>query len=277
MECITPSTRAILLIQFHNILGEQIIISLNSHCYTNLNPALTILDVNVLPVSHLGACLTDLAEKIDLISSVPGENLYTFYHWGDTVQIFIRCANFAHNFMLNQQAAVIVCEQYGMDYTLVITSLVHVISRPFCRTLSGRKFVYLNITKTHNESGSGPTFLLFLNCIYELLMMNMTCFEFTDKFLKNIYHHSFSSDYGNFLFDSPKDREEKKGCEFTLSLFSRLQVPENIKEYLNPIFNIDSLMKTEIPSQNYNRNHGMTCSCNQQVGIFMTPGRCSEI
>uniref|UniRef100_A0A6B2GB58 Myotubularin-related protein 9 (Trinotate prediction) n=1 Tax=Myxobolus squamalis TaxID=59785 RepID=A0A6B2GB58_MYXSQ len=82
-------------------------------------------------------------------------------------------------------------------------------------------------------------------------MMNMTCFEFTDKFLKNIYHHSFSSDYGDFLFNSPKDREDKKGYELTLSLFSRLRMAENIKEYLNPIFNMNSPMKTEISSQNY--------------------------
>jgi hypothetical protein len=51
-----------------------------------------------------------------------------------------------------------------------------------------------------------PIFLLFLDCVYQLILQYPTAFEFTEFFLQRLWSSSYSCLYDSFLFDSEKDR-----------------------------------------------------------------------
>ena len=51
-----------------------------------------------------------------------------------------------------------------------------------------------------------PVFLLFLDCVHQLIHQYPTAFEFTEFFLQRLWSSSYSCLYDSFLFDSEKDR-----------------------------------------------------------------------
>lgn len=83
---------------------------------------------------------------------------------------------------------------------------------------------------------SGASFVLFLDCIYQLYTQFPYSFEFSSQMLILLYEHSYFSQYGTFLCDSEGER-----CEFgvytrTTSLWSYLNRPDVLKNMLNPLY-----------------------------------------
>lgn len=104
----------------------------------------------------------------------------------------------------------------GRDTTLIVTSLVQVILNPDCRTVNGlqalieREWLQAGhpfYTRTRHgayytygqNSSDAPTFLLFLDCLYQLHFQFQLSFEYTTEFLIELFKHSYSSNYGTFL------------------------------------------------------------------------------
>ncbi len=52
-----------------------------------------------------------------------------------------------------------------------------------------------------------PVFLLFLDCVWQVLRQRPRDFEFTQTFLTAIWHSAHVSVFDTFLFDCVKDRE----------------------------------------------------------------------
>lgn len=48
--------------------------------------------------------------------------------------------------------------------------------------------------------GVSPTFLLFLDCLHQLLEQFPCSFEFNQDLLITFFEHSYSSQYGNFYY-----------------------------------------------------------------------------
>lgn len=63
-------------------------------------------------------------------------------------------------------------------------------------------------------------------------------FEFSEEFLLQIHEHIHSCQFGNFLGNCQKEREELKLKEKTFSLWPFLL--DNQKKYLNPLYNSKS-------------------------------------
>ncbi|KAF2668879.1 phosphatases II [Microthyrium microscopicum] len=64
-----------------------------------------------------------------------------------------------------------------------------------------------------------PVFLQFLDCVYQLIRQNPTRFEFTPHFLRRLYYHQSSCQYGNFLFNNERERKEYRAKERTASVW----------------------------------------------------------
>ncbi|KAH8301170.1 hypothetical protein KR018_005003 [Drosophila ironensis] len=142
----------------------------------------------------------------------------------------------------------------GLDSTLIVTSLVQIILNPDCRTVRGlqalierewiqaghpfasrHRYSCYTPHQTRNKS-SGATFVLFLDCIYQLFTQFPCSFEFSTQLLVLLFEHSHFSQYGTFLCDSERERHELSVHTRTTSLWSYLNRPDVLQTLLNPLY-----------------------------------------
>lgn len=83
---------------------------------------------------------------------------------------------------------------------------------------------------------AGASFLLFLDCIYQLHYQFPCSFEFCSQLLIDLFEHSYCSQYGTFLCDSEKERVAAQVYRRTTSLWSYLNRPEILDTLLNPLY-----------------------------------------
>ncbi|KFB35827.1 AGAP003266-PA-like protein [Anopheles sinensis] len=156
---------------------------------------------------------------------------------------------------LDQEGApVLVHGGKGLDTTLVVTSLVQIILNPDCRTIRGLQALidrewlqggypfstrhkHSCYTPTHQRrKSSSATFLLFLDCIYQLYAQFPCSFEYDHRLLVTLFEHSYFSQYGTFLGDCERERVQLKVFSRTTSLWSHLNRHEVVKSLLNPLY-----------------------------------------
>jgi len=65
-----------------------------------------------------------------------------------------------------------------------------------------------------------PIFHQFLDCTYQLLRQFPDRFEFNERFLRRLFYHLYSCQYGTFLYNSEKARTEAKVHERTSSVWA---------------------------------------------------------
>jgi len=65
-----------------------------------------------------------------------------------------------------------------------------------------------------------PIFIQFMDCVHQLVKQCPNAFEYTLEFVKTVCIHSGSGYYGNFLFNTHKERAENRLRETTISLWS---------------------------------------------------------
>ena len=85
------------------------------------------------------------------------------------------------------------------------------------------------ITKTNELS---PVFHQFLDATYQLLYQHPTRFEFNERFLRRLFYHLHSCQYGTFLFDNENERVEARAAERTRSVWDYFLCRR--EEFLNP-------------------------------------------
>lgn len=142
----------------------------------------------------------------------------------------------------------------GRDCTLVVTSLAQAILSPDCRTVRGlqalveREWLQAGhsfFTRTRHgpyhpphsqNSPHAPTFLLFLDCLYQLHHQFQFSFEYTTDLLVELCRHAYCSSYGTFLGDSEAERIRLRLSERTASLWSHINQPNVIEKWLNPLY-----------------------------------------
>ncbi|XP_062343585.1 myotubularin-related protein 6 isoform X3 [Cinclus cinclus] len=82
-----------------------------------------------------------------------------------------------------------------------------------------------------------PVFTQFLESVWNLTEQFPQAFEYNEAFLLQIHEHVHSCQFGNFLGNCQKEREELKLKEKTYSLWPFLLVDQ--KKYQNPLYNPD--------------------------------------
>ena len=85
-----------------------------------------------------------------------------------------------------------------------------------------------------DDEQRSPVFILFLDCVYQVMQQYPTAFEFNENLLFCINDHVYSGKYGTFLFDCEAKRFEFQAKEKTISLWSYVNDPQNIEQFRNP-------------------------------------------
>lgn len=142
----------------------------------------------------------------------------------------------------------------GMDSTLQVCSLTQVILNPDCRTVHGfealieREWLQAGhpfatrckhsayTTPSARTREQSPIFLVFLDCVFQIYNQFPCSFEFNEKFLIMLFEHAYASQYGTFLANCIKERKEMNFMKKTVSLWSYINRPEVIQQYLNPSY-----------------------------------------
>ncbi|XP_054707897.1 myotubularin-related protein 10-B-like [Uloborus diversus] len=123
--------------------------------------------------------------------------------------------------IIKNNTTVIFCEHEGRDLSCVLSSLVQLIMDPVYRTTSGfelliqKEWVALGhpFTERHHlisgyEAEEAPIFLLFLDCVWQLLQQCPTVFEFSETYLTTLWDSCHVSLFDTFLFSNHKTRAD---------------------------------------------------------------------
>ncbi|KAL7637351.1 UNVERIFIED_CONTAM: hypothetical protein RMT77_012077 [Armadillidium vulgare] len=175
--------------------------------------------------------------------------------WMNNIKETLYCSCLVAQCLDQEGASVLVHDVEGMDSSLQITSLSQIILNPDCRTVRGiealierewlqgghpfatrhAKSCYTPQTQRNNRLHS-PTFLLFLDCVHQIYSQFTCSFEFSENFLVFLFENSYSSQFGTFFGDNEADREKFGVTTNTTSLWSYVNRPDVLHQYLNPMY-----------------------------------------
>lgn len=172
--------------------------------------------------------------------------------WLSHVKDILTCACMAAQCIDKEGASVLVHGSEGIDSTLQVTSLAQLILDHDSRTITGfealieREWLQgghpfaercaksaFATSKHHQEA---PVFLLFLDCVWQIWQQFPCSFEFNEDFLTTLFQHSYASQFGTFLCNNDRERKENRLAEKTVSLWSYINRPEILQQYLNPLY-----------------------------------------
>ncbi|XP_053312383.1 myotubularin-related protein 6 [Spea bombifrons] len=156
----------------------------------------------------------------------------------------------------DEGASVLVHCSDGWDRTSQVCSLGCLLLDPFYRTIKGlmvliekdwisfgHKFSERCGQLDSESKEVSPVFTQFLECVWHLMEQFPRAFEYNETFLLQIHEHVHSCQFGNFLGNCQKEREELRLQEKTYSLWAHLLDEES--KYRNPLFDRDSLKTLE--------------------------------
>lgn len=102
-------------------------------------------------------------------------------------------------------------------------------------------------SKTYNGSNDkSPIFHQFIDCVFQIYRQHPSMFEFNSRFLKRLFYHYYSCQYGTFLCDSERALKQERIPQLTTSVWDYFNSRPN--EFINPNYD-DS--KQEVVFFNY--------------------------
>eukprot|EP00035_Acanthoeca_spectabilis_P023972 m.451804 g.451804 ORF g.451804 m.451804 type:complete len:782 (-) comp20213_c0_seq1:177-2522(-) len=151
-------------------------------------------------------------------------------------------------YVLDGSSVVIHCSD-GWDRTAQTCSLAGFMLEPYYRTIRGfivlvekewlhfgHKMSDRNWILDGKAREVSPIFLQFLDCAWQISQQYPRAFEFNELFLVTIHDCLVSSQFGTFLCNSEKERDEAKIAESTASVWSFLY--SRREDFLNPLYDI---------------------------------------
>ena len=93
----------------------------------------------------------------------------------------------------------------------------------------------------HHIRETSPIFHQFLESVRQVQRQYPERFEFNERFLRKLYYHLYSCQFGTFLFNSEKERRVGDGdapphCEVTISVWDFFNSPEEMELNRNPFY-----------------------------------------
>ncbi|EDL36117.1 myotubularin related protein 6, isoform CRA_a [Mus musculus] len=150
-----------------------------------------------------------------------------------------------------ENASVLVHCSDGWDRTSQVCSLGSLLLDSYYRTMKGFMVLiekdWISFGHKFSERCGhldgdprevSPVFTQFLECVWHLTQQFPQAFEFNEAFLLQIHEHIHSCQFGNFLGNCQKEREELRLKEKTYSLWPFLL--DDKKKYLNPLYSSKS-------------------------------------
>lgn len=181
--------------------------------------------------------------------------------WYDFVRKLLKySADIASKILSNEM--VLVHDIEGTDFTTQLCALAELMIDPYYRTIRGfiiliekewlsfgfqfgiRKGIYLKDQKDDQKS---PIFLLWLDCVHQLVYQFPNAFEFNNEFLLFLAQTSNSNLYGTFLFNNENERKNMDAEINTASVWS--DVLSSLPRFRNLFYSQENI--TEILTPNY--------------------------
>ncbi|XP_062380123.1 myotubularin-related protein 10 isoform X2 [Sardina pilchardus] len=141
--------------------------------------------------------------------------------WMDYVRAFLRHAVEVVYMLEGKHTSVILLEEEDRDLSCVVSCLVQLMLDPHCRCLlgfqslvqrewvmAGHRFLDRCNHLRKNDKEESPLFLLFLDCVWQLLNQYPSAFEFTETYLTVLSDSLWLPVFSTFLFNCPKQRAE---------------------------------------------------------------------
>ncbi|XP_064192444.1 myotubularin-related protein 10-like isoform X2 [Anguilla rostrata] len=141
--------------------------------------------------------------------------------WLEYVRAFLKHSAEVVYMLEGQQASVILKEEQGRDLSCVVSSLAQLMLDPHFRSLGGfqslvqKEWVmaghrFLDRCNHLKKSGKEecPLFLLFLDCVWQLLNQYPAAFEFTETYLTLLADSMWVPVFSTFLFNCPRQHAE---------------------------------------------------------------------
>ncbi|XP_069478580.1 myotubularin-related protein 9-like isoform X2 [Ambystoma mexicanum] len=172
--------------------------------------------------------------------------------WLSHVKEALSTACMAAQCMEREEACVLVHGGEGLDTTLLVTALAQLILDPESRTIAGFQAL---IEREWLQAGhpfqlrcarsayahsrvkqEAPTFLLFLDCCWQLGRQFPFSLEFSESLLWTFFQHANASEYGTFLCNNEKERSLCAVKEKTHSLWPFLNQPSEKNQHRNPLY-----------------------------------------
>ncbi|XP_025916892.1 myotubularin-related protein 9 isoform X1 [Apteryx rowi] len=197
-------------------------------------------------------------------------------NWLTHIKEILTAACLAAQCIDREGASVLVHGTEGTDSTLQVTSLAQIILDPRCRTIRGFESLVVrewlqaghpfqqrcaqSAYSNSKQKWEAPVFLLFLDCVWQILRQFPCSFEFSEHFLIMLFEHTYASQFGTFLGNNENERlvrilaqnpasgKEKvsrsklKLQQKTMSLWSWVNRPQELSKYKNPLFEANSLV-----------------------------------
>ncbi|XP_042315158.1 myotubularin-related protein 6 [Sceloporus undulatus] len=167
--------------------------------------------------------------------------------WLRHIKAVLDAAIFLAKAIALESASVLVHCSDGWDRTSQVCSLGSLLLDPFYRTIKGFMVLIEKdwIAFGHKFSDRcgqldgdpkeiSPVFTQFLESVWHLTEQFPRAFEYNEAFLLQIHEHIHSCQFGNFIGNCQKEREELKLKEKTYSLWPFLL--EECEKYVNPIY-----------------------------------------
>ncbi|XP_032969737.1 myotubularin-related protein 9-like isoform X2 [Rhinolophus ferrumequinum] len=177
--------------------------------------------------------------------------------WLAHVKEALSTACLAAQGMEREGACILVHGAEGMDSTLLVTSLAQLILDPLSRTMAGfqelveREWIQaghpFQLRCAHSAFSharpkhEAPTFLLFLDCVWQLGRQFPLSLEFGEGLLLALFEHAYASPFGTFLCNSEKERCLCEVRTRTHSLWSVLNQPKEQRKLRNPLYVLNPL------------------------------------
>ncbi|XP_073899848.1 phosphatidylinositol-3,5-bisphosphate 3-phosphatase MTMR6 isoform X3 [Castor canadensis] len=196
-------------------------------------------------------------QKLLEVSGTKGLSVNDFYSglensgWLRHIKAVLDAAIFLAKAITVESASVLVHCSDGWDRTSQVCSLGSLLLDSYYRTTKGFMVLiekdWISFGHKFSERCGhldgdpkevSPVFTQFLECVWHLTEQFPQAFEFNEAFLLQIHEHIYSCQFGNFLGNCQKEREDLKLKEKTYSLWPFLL--DDQKKYLNPLYSSKS-------------------------------------
>ncbi|XP_043748028.1 myotubularin-related protein 6 isoform X1 [Cervus elaphus] len=196
-------------------------------------------------------------QKLLEVNGTKGLSVNDFYSglessgWLRHIKAVMDAAIFLAKAIAAESASVLVHCSDGWDRTSQVCSLGSLLLDPYYRTIRGFMVLiekdWISFGHKFSERCGhldgdpkevSPVFTQFLECVWHLTEQFPQAFEFNEAFLLQIHEHIHSCQFGNFIGNCQKEREELKLKEKTYSLWPFLL--DDQKKYLNPLYGSQS-------------------------------------
>ncbi|XP_023349401.1 myotubularin-related protein 6 [Eurytemora carolleeae] len=174
--------------------------------------------------------------------------------WLKHIKAVLEASIFIAESLLNGISVVVHCSD-GWDRTSQTCAIAQILIDPFYRTIQVVYVLILILILTlilikynlfkycsGDPKEVSPIFTQFIDATWQILTQFPQAFQFNAKYLLTIHDHVYSCQFGTFLGNCAKDREDYRLAERTYSLWGHLT--NTADEFINPLF--DSSSKPDI-------------------------------